>query len=70
MVEPGKIHPLLMHTMVLGYLVCTATRIFSLSSSFFVSVPELTVINFIVLPTACNYSDLLAVYSDTACLQN
>jgi len=47
MVELGRIHPLLMHTMVLAYLVCTATRIFSLSSSFFVPVPELAVISFI-----------------------
>jgi len=47
MVEPGIIQPLLMHTVVLAYLVCTATRISSLSSSFFVSFPELAVISFI-----------------------
>jgi hypothetical protein len=47
MVEPGIIQPLLMHTIVLVYLVFTATRISSLSSSFFVSVPELAVISFI-----------------------
>ena len=45
-----------MHTMVLASLLCTATRIFSLSSSFFVSVPKLAFTSFIVLPTPCNYS--------------
>lgn len=70
MVEPGRIHPLLMNAVVLAYLVCTATRIFSLFSSLFASVPELAVISFIVLPTPYNYSDLLTMYSDTACLQN
>jgi len=47
MVELGRIHPLLMNTMVLAYLVCASTRIFSLSPSFFVSVPELAIISFI-----------------------
>jgi hypothetical protein len=51
-----------MRTMVLAYLVCTATGIFSLSSPFFVSVPELAVISFIVLPTPCNYSVAYCVF--------
>jgi hypothetical protein len=83
-VEPGRIHPLIKHAMVLSYLVCTATRIVSLSylllclcsfrypqtyciiSCDLFSVPEVAVLAFIVLPSACNYSDLLTVYSDTA----
>jgi hypothetical protein len=78
-VEPGRIHPLIINTAILVY---TATRISSLSnlllclcsfkysqtyciiSSDLFSVPEVAV--FTVLPSACNYSDLLTVYSDTA----
>jgi hypothetical protein len=31
-VEPGRIHPLIINTAILVYMVCTATRIFSLSN--------------------------------------